>query len=59
MVINFADKITKVPRILSHNRLETATNESKTIEHDRETPKETCISPEKRQKTIDDLKLIQ
>ena len=58
MVTNFADKLTNVPRTLSHNRLETATNGSKNIERDSETPKETCISPKKRQKPIDDLRLI-
>ena len=55
MVIKFADNIKTVSRTSLQNSLETVTNETKNTEHDTETPKETCISPEKRQKTIDDL----
>ena len=38
--------------------METRRNETKYIESDREKPKEKCISPEKRQKIIDDLRLM-
>ena len=47
-----ADKITKISKTLQKKKKnsETATNE-----HNKEIPKERCISPEKRQKVIDDL----
>ena len=48
-----ADKITKVSRKSQQNNSETVTNE-----HDKEIPKERYLSPEERQKIIDDLKLI-
>ena len=46
-----ADKITKISKTLQKKKKsETATNE-----HNKEIPKERYISPEKRQKVIDDL----
>ena len=48
-----ADKITKISKTSQHNNSETVTNE-----HDKEIPKERQISPEERQKIIDDLILI-
>ena len=47
-----ADRITKVSKMLPQNYSETVTNE-----HDRKLPKEWYISPEERQKVIDDLRL--
>ena len=47
------DKITKVPKTSTQNNTETVTNE-----HDKQVPKERYISPEERQKMIDDLRLI-
>ena len=47
------NKVTKVSRSSLQNNLETITNE-----YDTEIPKERCVSPEKRQKIIDDLTLI-
>ena len=48
-----ADKITKIAKHLQQNNLETITNE-----HDKEISKEGYISPEEREKIIDDLRLI-
>ena len=48
-----ADKITKISKDLQQNNSETITNE-----HDQEIPKERYMSPEKRQKIIDDLTSI-
>ena len=48
-----AEKITKVSKTPQQNNSETVTNE-----HDKEIPKERYISPEERQKIIDDLRLI-
>ena len=48
-----ADKITKISKTSQHNNSEIVTNE-----HDKEIPKERKISPEERQKIIDDLILI-
>ena len=48
-----ANKITKVSRNSLQNNPETITNE-----HDKEIPKERYISPEERQKIIDDFTLI-
>ena len=48
-----ANKIAKVPRSSAQNNSETITNE-----HDKEIPKERYVSPEERQKIIDDLRLI-
>ena len=48
-----AVKITKVSKNSQQSNLETVTNE-----HDKEIPKERYISPEHRQKIIDDLRLI-
>ena len=47
-----ADKITKLSKTSQWNNSETVTNE-----HDQEIPKERNISPEARQKIIDDLRL--
>ena len=46
-------KITKVPKKLQQNNLEKVTNEN-----DKEIPKERYISPEERQKIIDNLRSI-
>ena len=51
-------KITKASRTSSLNSSDTVTNEAKNIEHDKEIPKERYISPVKRQKIIDDLRLM-
>ena len=48
-----ANKIKKVSRNSLQNNPETITNE-----HDKEIPKERYISPEERQKIIDDFTLI-
>ena len=48
-----ADKVTKVSKASPQNNSKTVTNE-----HDKKTPKESYISPEKRQKIDDDLRLI-
>ena len=48
-----ANKITKVSKNSQQNNSETVTNEN-----DKEIPKESCISPEERQKIINDLRLI-
>ena len=48
-----ADKITKVSKTLQQNNSQTITNE-----HDKEIPKERYISPEEKQKIIDDLRSI-
>ena len=48
-----ANKITWVSKNSQENNSETVTNK-----HDKEIPKEIYISPENRQKVIDDLKLI-
>ena len=47
------DEITKVSNIFQQNNLEINKNE-----HDREIPKERQISPEERQKIVNDLLLI-
>ena len=46
------DRIKKVIKNSQQNNSETVTNE-----HDKEIPKERCISPEERQNIIDELKL--
>ena len=48
-----ADRITKFSKNSQQNNSETAIKE-----HDKEIPKERYISPEQRQKIIDDLTLI-
>ena len=48
-----ADKITKISKNSQQHNSERVTNE-----HDKEIPKERYISPEERQKVIDDLRLI-
>ena len=48
-----AEKITKVSKTPQQNNSETVTNE-----HDKEIPKERYISPEERQKIMDELRLI-
>ena len=52
------DKITNVWRTSPQNSSETAANETERIEHGKQILKERYISPEKRQKIIDDLRLI-
>ena len=49
-----ADRITKVSRISQQNNWKIIINK-----HDKEIPKERYISPEKRQKVSEDLRLIQ
>ena len=53
-----ADKITKVSRVSPQKSSEIVKNEAGNIGFDREIPKERYISPEKRQKIIDDLRLM-
>ena len=53
-----ANRITKASRTSPQNNSETVTNEAENIELDKEIPKERYISPEQRQKIIDDLRLI-
>ena len=53
-----ADKTTKVSRTSTQNSPGTVESETENIGFDREIPKERYISPVKRQKIIDDLKLI-
>ena len=53
-----ADKMTKVSKTLPNNSSETVTNETENVEQDKEIPKERYISSEKRQKIIDDLRVI-
>ena len=48
----YANKIMKVSRNSQQNN-----SEKVAIEHDKEVPKERYLSPEKRQKIIDELKL--
>ena len=58
---NIANRITKVPRISLQNNSEAIkiTLHYKKIQlHYKETPKERYMSPEERQKIIDDLRLI-
>ena len=57
MIVNkITDKITKVSKTLSHNNLKAVRNKTENIEPDREIPR--CISPEKRQKIVDNLRMI-
>ena len=49
-----ANKITNIPKTSQQNDSEIGTNK-----HDKEIPKERYKSPEKKQKIIDDLRLIQ
>ena len=55
---NITDKIKRASRILPKNSSETVTSEAKNTGINREIPKEKYISPEKRKKNIDDLRLI-
>ena len=48
----FAEKIIKISKTSQHNNSETVTNE-----HDKEILKERYLSPEERQKIIDDVRL--
>ena len=52
------DKIKQVSRASPQNSSEAVKNEAENIWLDREIIKEIYIAPEKRQKTIDDLRLI-
>ena len=57
LIINkIADRIRTVSKTSPQSN--SVTNEEKSIELDREIYRERYISPEQRQKTIDDLKLI-
>ena len=54
MIVNkIDDNIKKVSKYLQKNNSETVTNEN-----DNDIPQERYLSPEKRQETIDDLRLI-
>ena len=53
-----ADKITKVLRTSPQNNSDTVTDEEENIRFERKISKERNIFPEKRQKIIDDLRLI-
>ena len=53
-----ADNITKVSRNSLHNNSKTVTNEEENIGIIREIPRERYVSPEKRQKIINDIRLI-
>ena len=54
-----SDKITKVSITSTQNNLETVTNEEENVRLTyREIPTKRYISPEERQKIIDDLRLI-
>ena len=57
LVIKFANKITKVSKNSQWNNSETVTNKNDKL-IPKETPKERYISPEERQKFIDNLRLI-
>ena len=48
-----AGKVTKIPKTSQQNNSETITNE-----HHKEIPKERYLSPDERQKVVDDLRLI-
>ena len=53
MICNkIANKITRVSKSPQENNAETVTNEN-----DKEIPKERCMSPEKRQKIVNYIKL--
>ena len=49
-----ADKITKASRSLPQNSSRIVTNGTESISFDTETPKKRYITPEKRQKIIDE-----
>ena len=53
-----ADKITKISRTLPQNSSETFESKRKNTGSDEEIPKERYISPEERQKIIEDLRLL-
>ena len=53
-----ADKFTKVSKVLPQNNSKIVANIEKIIGLDREIPKERYVSPEKRQKNFNDLRLI-
>ena len=55
---NIADKFTKVSRTLPQNSSDKVKSEAENIRLDTEIPKERYIFPERRQKIIDDLRLI-
>ena len=52
------DKITKVAITSPQNSSEAVDNETKNTGFDKEIPKERYISPEERQKIINDLRLM-
>ena len=53
-----AHKITEVSTTSPDNNSQTVTNRAENIAHNKGIPKERYISPQKRQKIIDDLRLI-
>ena len=55
---NIADKITKISNTSPQNSLDAVTIEAENTRFDRELPEERYISPENRQESIDDLRLI-
>ena len=56
---NIADEIMEVSRASSQNSLESVESETKNTGFDKEITKEWYIFPERRQKIIDNLRLIQ
>ena len=54
----YNNKITKVSRASSQISSETVRNETESIEHDKEIAKKIYISPEERQNSINDLRII-
>ena len=50
---SYDGRVTEISQTSERNNSETVTNE-----HDKETPKEIHISPKKRQKVTDDMRLI-
>ena len=53
-----ADKRTKISRSSPQNSSETVESKTENIGFDREIPKEIIVSPEEKQKIVDDLVLI-
>ena len=59
IIYEISDNITKVSKTSTQISLETVTNKTRYTGFDKEKPKERYISPEERQKIIDDQILIQ
>ena len=53
-----ADKVPKVSKTSSQSKSQVLRNKTENMEPDKEIPKERYVTPEKRQKIIDNLKLI-